>query len=70
MVDVVLWIAVIGTGLCVLVYLTLLGVIILSIIGYVTGERNKNEVLPEPDPRAERTYGQKYFERAIGRKLN
>lgn len=68
MLDFLLWLAVISTGLCVIIFLCVVGVLLLIVIDKVKSATPV--ALPDPDPRAERTFGQKYFERAIGKKLN
>lgn len=67
MVDFILWVSVIGTGLCALVFLTLFTLMFLSLVQYVKDKTNAH-ALPPPDKAAERPWSQKYFERAIGRK--
>ena len=62
MVTFILWVAIIGTGLCVLVFLTLL-----CLIGYSLATSVKNYVLPPPDRAAERMYDQQYFDRAVSK---
>lgn len=69
MVDFIFWVSVIGTGLCVLVFAVLFFLIFVSFISYIKDKFN-NHALPPPDKAAERPWGQKYFERAIGRKNN
>ena len=62
MVDVILWVAVIGTGLCVLVFLSVLALIILMLVNSM-----RNRILPPPDKAAERMYGQQYFDRTMSK---
>jgi len=62
MVDLILWVAVIGTALCVLVFLSVLALIILML-----GNSVKGYVLPPPDKAAERMYDQQYFDRAVSK---
>lgn len=69
MADFIVWVAVIGTLLCGLVILTIIGLVAFD-VSCALLKRRKREALPDPDPRAERTYGQKYFDRAIGKKVN
>lgn len=69
MLDLILIVAVGGTLLCGLVGIAILGLVLFD-TGRALHRIYKREVLPEPDPKAERTYGQKYFERVIGRKVN
>ena len=65
MLDIIIWTAIIGSALCVLVFLALTVLILFSL-----GSRVKDYVLPPPDRAAERMYGQQYFERAIGKKVD
>lgn len=62
MVDFIMWVAIIGTGLCVLVFLSVLALIILML-----GNSMKGRVLPPPDKAAERMYNQRYFDRAVSK---
>jgi hypothetical protein len=65
MLDVIIWVAIIGSALCALVFLTLIVLVLFSL-----GSRMKNYALPPPDRAAERMYGQQYFDRAIGKKVD
>ena len=67
MLDFVVWVAIISTGLAVLVFLTILALIFASLFDYFRSKGNSNS-LPPPDKAAERSWSQKYFERAIGKK--
>ena len=69
MLDFILIVAIGGTFLCALVVIAILGLVLFD-TSRALYRISKREVLPEPDPKAERTYGQKYFERVIGRKVN
>lgn len=62
MVTFIMWVAIIGTGLCVLVFLSVLALIILML-----GNSVKGYVLPPPDKAAERMYGQQYFDRTMSK---
>jgi Na+-transporting methylmalonyl-CoA/oxaloacetate decarboxylase gamma subunit len=62
MVDFIMWVAIIGTGLCVLVFLSVLALIILML-----GNSMKNYILPPPDKAAERMYGQQYHDRIVSK---
>lgn len=64
MVDVIMWTAIIGTGLAAIVFLILFALILAALFNYIRGETN-NHSLPPPERVAERMYGQQYFERAV-----
>lgn len=68
MTDFIVWVAVIGTMLCGLIILTIIGLVAFDVSCALF--KRKRKTLPNPDPRAERTYGQKYFDRAVGKKVN
>lgn len=67
MVTFIMWVAIIGSLICVLVYASIVVVITLSLCDWVK-RRRVQEVLPPPDRAAERMYDIQYFIRAIGRK--
>ena len=66
MVTFILWVAVIGTALCALIFLTIIGLVIFDLCAALRRRRNR-EVLPYPDTSAERMYDINYFYRANGR---
>jgi heme/copper-type cytochrome/quinol oxidase subunit 2 len=66
MLDFIVWVAVISTGLSALVFLVVIGLIFASVFDHFKRKGNSN--LPPPDKAAERSWSQKYFERAIGKK--
>jgi hypothetical protein len=66
MLTFVLWTVYIATGLAALVWLTLVCVVLASIKS--NWHRTAQGNLPPPDKAAERSWSQRYFERAIGRK--
>ena len=66
MVNFIVFIAIVSTGLAVLVFAVILFLIMAMLFARLT-ERG-NHSLPEPDKAADRPWGQKYFERAIGRR--
>lgn len=68
MITFITWVALIGTGIAALVWVTLACVVFARIREnwHRTGGGN----LPPPERQTERTFGQQYFERAIGRKIS
>lgn len=64
MVDVIMWTAVVGTGLAALVFLLVVALMFASLFNYIRDKTN-NHSLPPPERVAERMYGQQYFERAV-----
>jgi hypothetical protein len=68
MLDFVLWATFAMLTICAMVLLAIVGVVFLILIENINKRRAMYVALPDPDPRAERTFGQKYFERAIGRR--
>ena len=68
MVNFIVFVAVVDSGLAVLVFAVIIFLIMAMLFARLT-ERG-NHSLPEPDKAADRPWGQKYFERAIGRRLN
>jgi hypothetical protein len=68
MVNFIVFVAIVGSGLAVLVFAVIIFLIMAMLFARLT-ERG-NHSLPEPDKAADRPWGQKYFERAIGRRLN
>jgi hypothetical protein len=62
MVTFIMWVAIVGTALCALVFATLIVLILLSL-----GSKAKNYALPPPDKAAERMYDQQYFDRAVSK---
>ena len=68
MVNFIVFIAIVSTGLAVLVFAVILFLIMAMLFARLTKQGNR--LLPEPDKAADRPWGQKYFERAIGRRLN
>lgn len=64
MVNVIMWTALIGVGLCAAVFATLFGYIFFDM--YKSRKNDKQrEVLPPPERQAQRVYGQQYFEKAM-----
>jgi len=70
MLDVIIWTAIIGSALCVLVFLTLAVLILASGVDMWRKKRALRHPIPPPDRAAERMYGQQYFDRAIGKKVD
>jgi uncharacterized iron-regulated membrane protein len=68
MIDFVIWTIFIGVGICAAVFLVLAVCIIISIVDMWRKRMSLLQVLPPPDKAAERTFSQRYFERAIGRR--
>jgi hypothetical protein len=68
MVNFIVFVAIVGSGLAVLVFAVIIFLIMAMLFARLT-ERG-NHSLPEPDKAADRPWGQKYFERAINRRLN
>lgn len=66
MVNFIVWVAVISTLLCGLIVFVIVGLVAFD-VSCALLKRRKRKALPDPDPRADRTFGQKYFERAVGR---
>lgn len=64
MVDVIMWVAIIGTGLAATVFLILFALMFAALFNYIR-EKTSSHSLPPPDHAAERMYGQQYFERAV-----
>lgn len=64
MVDVIMWTAVVGTGLAALVFLLVIALMFASLFNYIR-EKTSSHSLPPPEHVAERMYGQQYFERAV-----
>ena len=67
MITFITYVALIGTGLAALVWITLVCVVLGS-IAKNWHRSAPRESLPPPEYQANRVYGQQYFERAIGRK--
>jgi len=67
MLDFIIWVAVISTGLSALVFVAVIGLIFASLFDHFRSKGNSHS-LPPPDKAAERSWSQKYFERAIGKK--
>jgi hypothetical protein len=63
MVTFITWVALIGVGLCALVFLAVVGVGVTGVINAF----KQSSVLPYPDTSAERIYDVQYFYRANGR---
>lgn len=68
MVNLIILVAIIGSGLAILVFAVSIFLAVATMFARLT-ERG-NHSLPEPDKAADRPWGQKYFERAIGRRSN
>ena len=68
MLNFVIWVSIISTGLAALVFLAILGVTLASVFDHFRGKSNWHRNLPPPDKAAERPWSQKYFERVIGKK--
>lgn len=66
MVTFIMWVALIGVGICTLVFLALFYFIIADVYR-AWRFHNSREVLPYPDTSAERMYDVQYFYRANGR---
>lgn len=62
MTDFIVWVAVIGTLLCGLIILAIVGLVAFDVSCALFKRRKR---LPDPARQAERTFGQKYFERAV-----
>lgn len=67
MLNFVIWVSIISTGLAALVFLAILGVVLTSLFDHFRTKGNSHS-LPAPDKAAERPWSQRYFERAAGRK--
>jgi len=67
MLTFITWVAVIGTALCALVFLTLFAVVVTSVINDWKQRQSMRNVYPHPDTSAERMYDVQYFYRANGR---
>lgn len=66
MIDFIIIVALVGTLLCGLLIITIVGLIAFDVFCALR-RRRKREVLPYPDTSAERMYDINYFYRAIGR---
>ena len=69
MLDFVLGVIVICTGLCVLTFFALGIVVGMWCIESWNRKRASRYPLPPPDRAAERMYDQQYFDRAVGKKV-
>jgi hypothetical protein len=67
MVSLIMWVSLVGVGLCVLVFLTIVGVVVTGVINYWRQRCSMGAALPYPDTSAERMYDVQYFYRANGR---
>lgn len=66
MIDFIIIVAVVGTLLCGLLIITIIGLVAFDLFCALR-RRRKRDVLPHPDIAAERKYDIQYFYRAIGR---
>ena len=67
MLDFIIWVAIVGSAMCMLVFLALIVVVMMSIVDAYKRRMESHAVLPPPDKAADRTYGLKYFYRANGK---
>ena len=67
MVTFIAGVALVLTALSGIVFLLLIGLIVSETVRSLYRLLRKEKALPPPDRAAERTYGQKYFERAVSK---